>query len=125
MDASSQLPAVGGPQRSRRWKVLRITLLTVAGLSAAYFATVYYQVWLQAQVDEAQPADAIVVLGAAQYLGRPSPVLKARLDHALELYQRRLAPRIITTGGHGRGSKFAEGDVGQDYLLQQGCPWKP
>ncbi len=120
MDASNQLPAVGGPQRSRRWKLLRIPLLTVVGLSAVYFATVYYQVWLQAQVDEAQPADAIVVLGAAQYLGRPSPVLKARLDHALELYRRGLAPHIITTGGHGPGSKFAEGDVGQDYLLQQG-----
>ena len=120
MDAFSQVPTVGGPQRSRRWKLLLIPLLTVVGLSAAYFTTVYYQVWLQAQVDEAQPADAIVVLGAAQYLGRPSPVLKARLDHALELYRRRLAPRIITTGGHGRSSKFAEGDVGQDYLLQQG-----
>ena len=124
MATSNQVPTVDGPQRSRRWKLLLIPLLTVVGLSAAYFTTVYYQVWLQAQVDEAEPADAIVVLGAAQYLGRPSPVLKARLDHALELYRRRLAPRIITTGGHGRGSKFAEGEVGRDYLLQQGVPAK-
>ena len=122
MATSNQVPAVDGPRRSRRWKLLLIPLLTLAGLSAAYFATVYYQVWRQAQVDEAQPADAIVVLGAAQYLGRPSPVLKERLDHALELYRRRLAPRIITTGGHGKGSKFAEGEVGQDYLRQQGVP---
>ncbi len=122
MATSSPTPVVDGSRRSRRRKLLLIPLLTLAALSASYFATVYYQVWRQAQVDEARPADAIVVLGAAQYLGRPSPVLKARLDHALELYRQRLAPRIITTGGHGRDSKFAEGEVGRDYLLQQDVP---
>ena len=100
--------------------------MTTAGLAVAALlgcvGFVYTQVARQAQVDEAQPADVIVVLGAAQYWGRPSPVLKARLDHALELYHRNLAPRIITTGGHGAGSKFSEGEVSREYLSQNGVP---
>ena len=83
---------------------------------------VYSQVSRQAEVDEAQAADVIVVLGAAQYWGRPSPVLKARLDHALELYNRGLAPRIITTGGHGKDAKFSEGEVSREYLSENGVP---
>lgn len=83
---------------------------------------IYLQVYSQAEVDEAQPADVIVVLGAAQYWGRPSPVLKARLDHALALYNRGLAPRIITTGGHGKGAKFSEGEVSREYLSENGVP---
>ncbi len=90
--------------------------------TAGYFGFVFFEVRRYAHTDEAQPADAIVVLGAAQYRGRPSPVLKARLDHALELYRRELAPRIITTGGHGRGAEFAEGDVSREYLSEQGVP---
>ena len=66
----------------------------------------------QATRDEAQPADVILVLGAAEYRGRPSPVLKARLDHALDLYRKHLAPRIMTTGGAGGDPVFTEGDVG-------------
>lgn len=86
------------------------------------FAFVFYQVWRQSQVDEARPADVIVVLGAAQYWGRPSPVLKARLDHALALYRRDLAPRIIATGGQGPGAKFSEGEVSRRYLSENGVP---
>lgn len=89
---------------------------------AAYFGVTYYQVARQARIDEAREADAIVVLGAAQYWGKPSPVLKARLDHALELYNRNLAPRIITTGGQGPGAKFSEGEVSRDYLSENGVP---
>jgi uncharacterized SAM-binding protein YcdF (DUF218 family) len=76
----------------------------------------------QSQRDEARPADVILVLGAAEYRGKPSPVLKARLDHALELYQRKLAPRIMTMGGAGGEIVFTEGTVGRSYLTSQGVP---
>lgn len=72
--------------------------------------------------DQAQSADAIIVLGAAQYEGRPSPVLKARLDHAAELWARGLAPRMIVTGGRGVGDTTSEAAVGMRYLVQRGVP---
>ena len=97
-----------------------VALCVVVG--AACFSFVFYQVWQQAQIDEARPADVIVVLGAAQYWGRPSPVLQARLDHALDLYRRELAPRIITTGGQGPGAKFSEAEVSRRYLSENGVP---
>jgi uncharacterized SAM-binding protein YcdF (DUF218 family) len=84
--------------------------------------------WLAARIaqqstrDEARPADVILVLGAAEYRGRPSPVLRARLDHALELYERKLAPRILTTGGQGGDPVFTEGGVGRSYLNSRGVP---
>lgn len=68
--------------------------------------------------NEAAPADAIVVLGAAQYNGRPSPVLKARLDHAADLFRRQLAPRVIVTGGVGAGDSLSEAEVGRRYLVE-------
>lgn len=67
-------------------------------------------------------ADAIVVLGAAQYNGRPSPVLQARLDHGISLYNRKLAPRMIFTGGVGRGDTLSEGEVARRYAIKQGVP---
>src|SRR5713226_50658 len=76
----------------------------------------------QSTVDEAQPADVILVLGAAEYHGKPSPVLRARLDHALALYKKGLAPRILTTGGAGGDPVYTEGGVGQSYLVSQGVP---
>lgn len=76
----------------------------------------------QAQVEEAQPADVIVVLGAAEYRGRPSPVLRARLDHALELYLKGLAPRVLTTGGAGGDPLWTESEVGRSYLSKRGVP---
>jgi uncharacterized SAM-binding protein YcdF (DUF218 family) len=72
--------------------------------------------------DEAAPANAIVVLGAAQYEGHPSPVLRARLDHALELYQRSLAPLVIVTGGTGAGDTTSEAQVSRRFLLERGVP---
>jgi uncharacterized SAM-binding protein YcdF (DUF218 family) len=72
--------------------------------------------------DQAASADAIIVLGAAQYEGRPSPVLKARLDHALSLWSRGLAPRVIVTGGRGVGDTTSEAAVGMRYLVQRGIP---
>ncbi len=104
------------------WRLLGATAAGVAVALLLWFLAVYYQVWQQSQIDEARPADVIVVLGAAEYWGRPSPILKARLDHTLELYRRRLAPRIITTGGHGAGSEFTESEVSREYLSQHGVP---
>ena len=77
--------------------------------------------WVGAR-DRAAPADAIVVLGAAQYSGRPSPVLQARLDHALALYRRGLAPRVILTGGTAPGDRTSEAAVGRSYLRRAGVP---
>lgn len=74
----------------------------------------------QSTRDEAQPADVILVLGAAEYRGRPSPVLRARLDHALDLYNRKFAMRIMTTGGAGGDPVFTEGGVGRSYLIAHG-----
>ncbi len=107
------------PRRGRRWIT---ALATCVLLAAGYFGGIYYQVWRQAHLDEARKADVIVVLGAAQYWGRPSPVLRARLDHALDLYRQGLAPRIITTGGYGTGAEFTESEVSREYLSAQGVP---
>src|SRR5437773_2412024 len=72
--------------------------------------------------DEARPAAAIVVLGAAQYVGRPSPVLRSRLDHAIDLWKRGLAPRIIFTGGFGDRDTTSEAAVAERYAIEHGVP---
>ncbi len=95
--------------------------MTVAAILVA-IAYVSVRIERQSTRDEAQAADIILVLGAAEYRGRPSPVLKARLDHALDLYNRRLAPRIMTTGGAGGDPIFTEGGVGRSYLMSRGVP---
>lgn len=74
------------------------------------------------QRDEAQAADAIVVLGAAQYVGRPSPVLRARVDHAVSLWKRGLAPTLILTGGTGVGDTTSEAAVARKYAMSKGVP---
>ena len=89
--------------------------------SLGWFVWLYGQIHFYATHDEARPADAIAVFGAAEYDGRPSPVLRARLDHALALYRERLAPLVITLGGGG-GPRDSEGGVGHDYLLAHGVP---
>jgi uncharacterized SAM-binding protein YcdF (DUF218 family) len=101
-----------------------ISNVVVTALSVAMLATSWISIRIERQAtrEEAQPADVILVLGAAEYRGKPSPVLKARLDHALDLYRKRLAPRIMTTGGAGGDPVFTEGDVGRDYLTSQGVP---
>src|SRR5688572_4037067 len=77
-------------------------------------------IFLFGRLDEAQPVDAIVVLGAAQYDGRPSPVLKARLDHALDLYQQGYGRQMILTGGVGVGDTVSEAEVGGRYVAKAG-----
>jgi len=96
----------------------------IAGVTAglvlvAYLTGLAREIERQSVQDEARSADVIVVLGAAEYRGRPSPVLRARLDHAFELMQRGIAPRILTTGGPG-GDQYTEGEVSRDYLVQRG-----
>ena len=79
-------------------------------------------VYLFGMRDEARPSDAIVVLGAAQYQGKPSPVLKARLDHAIDLYLDSVAPTLIVTGGFGVGDTISEAEVGRRYAIRSGVP---
>ena len=105
---------------SLRW-ILWLALAAVAAL-VAFLVPTGLQVMRQAQVDETRPAGAIIVFGAAEYAGRPSPVYRARLDHAYELYQRRIAPVIITSGGAAWDPKYTEGGVGRDYLIKRGVP---
>ncbi len=76
----------------------------------------------EASLEEVHPAGAIVVFGAAQYAGHPSPVYRARLDHALELFRKGVAPVVITTGGAAEDPKYSEGGVGHDYLMRRGIP---
>src|SRR5215217_1759833 len=99
-------------------RLVRSAVALVVGLWAASAASVV--IW--SHRDEAQPADAIVVLGAAQYVGRPSPVLRARLDHAIDLWDRQLAPRIVFTGGRGQGDTTSEAAVSRRYALRHGIP---
>ena len=103
-----------------KWVVGLALLLVVAVLG--YLVHVAAQIQRESTVNEEHAADAIVVLGAAEYSGRPSPVLEARLNHALYLYLKHLAPRIITTGGAGGDPVFTEGSVSRDYLTHRGVP---
>src|SRR6267378_7177515 len=95
-------------------------ILLAVVLIALAWAAVVVTVAITAAHDEATGADAIVVLGAAQYNGRPSPVFRARLDHAATLYQRGFAPTLLVTGGVGVGDTLNEADVGRDYLIRLG-----
>jgi uncharacterized SAM-binding protein YcdF (DUF218 family) len=85
--------------------------------AASIYTVALVMVLIVSQQDQRRVVDAIVVLGAAQYNGRPSPVLRARLDHALRLYNEGYAPRIVVTGGVGRGDTTSEATVGRHYLL--------
>ena len=87
-----------------------------------YLIALSVRIGRQSTRDEARPADAIIVMGAAEYRGHPSPVFKLRLDHAVHLYQQHLAPYILTTGGPGGDPSFTEGGVGRSYLIDRGIP---
>lgn len=105
-------------RRRFRWWALLAVPVVVAG----YLAVTFVQVANAADQDDRAPVDAIVVLGAAQYDGRPSPVLKRRLDHALELYEEGVAPEIVLTGGKLDGDRFTEAFTGFRYLREAGVP---
>lgn len=113
------------PGAARRFGLRLLVRLMILFLivCAVWFLWLYHEITYTAGIDNAQQADAIAVFGAAEYLGRPSPVLHARLDKALALYQRGLAPVIITLGGGSpRDAGNTEGAAGRDYLLANGVP---
>jgi uncharacterized SAM-binding protein YcdF (DUF218 family) len=89
---------------------------------AIFLATAAVGVVREGSRQEIHPADAIVIFGAAEYSGHPSPVLRARLDHGFELFEKGIAPVVITTGGAAADPSFSEGGVGRDYLEKRGIP---
>lgn len=100
---------------------LRI-VLAILVLLVAYIGVTFVQVWSASQRDAARSADAIVVLGAAQYNGRPSPVLQARLDHVVDLYTQGVAPFVVVTGGAREGDRYTEAAASAAYLSAHGVP---
>jgi uncharacterized SAM-binding protein YcdF (DUF218 family) len=96
--------------------------LVLGAVLVVYVGVTFVQVWMASRRDSARPAQAIVVLGAAQYNGLPSPVLKARLDHAAELYEAKVATTIMLTGGRLPGDTFTEASAGAAYLMRAGIP---
>ena len=104
----------------RRWIVA--VAVASALLIVAYALLSFWQVYSTGRSDEARPVDAIVVMGAAQYDGRPSPQLAARLDHVVELWSRDLAPTVIVTGGNQPGDRFTEASASAAYLVERGVP---
>ena len=112
-------------QTSYAWRILlrffRGLVLSATSV-AALSALICVLIVVQGQRDEARPAGAAVVLGAAQWNGEPSPVLRARLDHALDLYRRGYVSHIILTGGAGRADSISEAAAGMQYLVERGLP---
>lgn len=104
-----------------RRDLIRLAAAASLGLIlAGGYAT--YRIWAQGQQDEERPADAIVVMGAAQYDGRPSRVFAARLDHAVSLYLAGVAPRLVVTGGKAEGDRTTEADAGRAFAMSLGVP---
>jgi uncharacterized SAM-binding protein YcdF (DUF218 family) len=99
--------------------LLAVVLVTFA---LGYLTALSVRIGRQSTHDEARPADVIIVMGAAEYRGHPSPVLKLRLDHAVSLYRRRFANWIMTTGGPGGDPLFTEGGVARSWLIDRGVP---
>lgn len=107
-----------GPMPRRGLRVVGVALL----LLVLYVAFTFGQVWFAARQDHAHPAQAIVVLGAAQYNGRPSPVLEGRLRHVADLYRRDIAPLVVVTGGSRAGDNFTEAAASASWLSANGVP---
>ena len=122
MTAPSDASSLPVPRRRRRGRLA--VRVTVYGLLAVilYCGLTFVQVYRASRHDGARTADAIIVLGAAQYDGVPSPVLQDRLDHALALYESGLASRIVVTGGRQVGDRFTEATTGYNYLRDRGVP---
>jgi len=104
-----------------RLNVTRLLVAAVAGtIAVAGYTSI--RIWGQGLRDDSRPADAIVVLGAAQYNGVPSPIYRARLDHAIDLFDEGLAPRLVMTGGKQPGDKTTEAEAGRAYAIARGVP---
>ncbi|TDC49002.1 YdcF family protein [Actinomadura sp. KC345] len=122
-DPDQAEPAGRKRRRRRRPLWLTVPLYVVLGLLAVTVLTplaVGGRVWHQARQDERPKSDAIVVLGAAQYNGKPSPTLQWRLQHALDLYREGVAPAIVTVGGKAPGDNFTEAGAGRAWLIEEG-----
>ena len=113
------LPVEIQPSRRRTWLLL---LAAAAGAFLLFMGITGLRIVHAAAKSPAHHADAIVVFGAAEYAGRPSPVFRARLDHGFELFRKGFAPVVITTGGAAQDPEFSEGGVGRDYLAGRGIP---
>lgn len=122
MTLTSDAAPIPPQRRRRRGRLVARVMIYVALAAVLYFGLTFVQVYRASTRDGARPADAIIVLGAAQYNGVPSPVLRDRLDHALELYEAGLAPRIVLTGGRQEGDRFTEATSGYNYLRARGVP---
>jgi len=109
-------------QRLSGRRVLSRLCVLVAVAAIAYLASICAAIERAASEQDTRPADAIVVFGAAEYSGHPSPVYRARLDHAFDLFQQKVAPVVITTGGAAADPTYSEGGVGHDYLRSRGVP---
>ncbi len=94
----------------------------LATVALAFLTVLAVRMGRESMRDDARAADVILVMGAAEYRGHPSPVLKRRLDHAVELYRQHLAPYVMTTGGAGGDPVFTEGGVSRSYLIDRGVP---
>lgn len=99
-------------------RLIASVVLAVIAIWAASMAAVILFSW----IDQARPAESIVVLGAAQYAGRPSPVLKARLDHGIDLWTRGMGKVLVLTGGRGYGDTMSEAEAGRTYARKHGVP---
>jgi uncharacterized SAM-binding protein YcdF (DUF218 family) len=104
------------------WKLVRRIAIVVGLILLAFYLVTFIQVWRAADSDDREKTQAIIVLGAAQYDGRPTDVFKARLDHAAGLWHDGVAPTIVVTGGKQPGDRFTEAGAGADYLHDLGVP---
>lgn len=109
-----------GPPTGRRVRLFRRLCLGFIAVGVIYLAVTFVMVWRADSWDETRRADAAVVLGAAQYDGRPSPVYRTRLDHAAELYRGGTVERVVVTGGRQEGDRFTEAYAGLTYLIGEG-----
>ncbi|MFZ4718179.1 MAG: YdcF family protein [Ilumatobacteraceae bacterium] len=110
------------PRLGRRMRRVLLVFLALVVLAALWFLLNLWLVHRTSRSDQARPVDAIVVMGAAQYDGRPSPQLAARLDHVVDLWDRGLAPLVVTTGSNRPGDRFTEAEASARYLEERGVP---
>lgn len=115
-------PVPPAPVRAPVARAVRRALLGAVLVAAVLVGGTAFRVWQVARIDDRRPVDVVVVLGAAQYDGGPSPIFAARLRHAQQLYQQGLTTRIVTVGGNQVGDSFTEAEAGQRYLVNRGLP---
>jgi vancomycin permeability regulator SanA len=113
--------ALPSPPRFVGRRIVQVGVVLLL-LAIGYYLVSFWQVWSTGRSDQARNVDAIVVLGAAQYDGRPSPQLAARLDHAVDLWNDGVSPLVIVTGGNQEGDRFTEASTSADYLIERGVP---